>query len=102
MAIAQATIGTGATTVYTSSGESAVTAIFFMNDNASARTLDLHVVKSGDTLAATNKIVKTITIDPADTYVINTEKIILANGDMIQAVASVGSSIHATLSHVDI
>jgi hypothetical protein len=102
MAIAHATIGTGATTVYTSSGESAVTAIFFMNDNAGARTLNLHIVKSGDTAATTNQIIKAISIDPADTYVINIEKIILATGDTIQASASAGASIQATLSYVSI
>ena len=87
MAITQAgAIGTSATTVYTSSGQTAITCMFFMNDNASARTLDVHVVQNGATAAATNKIVKTINIDGADTYVINTEKLVLENGDMIQCI----------------
>ena len=103
MAITQAgAIGTGATTVYTSSGTTAITCMFFMNDNASARTLNVHVVQSGGSIANTNQIVKTITIDPADTYVINTEKLVLSNGDTIQCTASVGSSIFPTISSVDI
>ena len=102
MAISQATVGATATTVYTSTNTTAITCMFFMNDNAAARTLDIHVVKNGESLAATNKIVKTITVDPADTYVINIEKLVLDNGDTIQCVASVGSSIQATISSVSI
>ena len=102
MAISQATVGTSATTVYTSSNTTAITCMFFMNDNAAARTLDVHVVKSGGSAAATNKIIKTITIDPADTYVINIEKLVLDNGDTIQCIASGASSIQATVSSVAI
>jgi hypothetical protein len=101
MAITQAgAIGTSATTVYTSSGESAISCMFFMNENASARTLDIHVVQNGASAATTNKIVKTITIDPADTYVINLEKLVLSNGDTVQCVASADSSIMPTVSSV--
>jgi len=102
MAISQATVGATATTVYTSTNTTAITCMFFMNDNAASRTLDVHVVKNGESLAATNKIVKTITVDPADTYVINIEKLVLDNGDTIQCVASAGSSIQATISSVSI
>lgn len=103
MAITQAgAIGTGATTVYTSSGTTAITCMFFLNDNVAARTLNVHVVQSGGSIANTNQIIKTITIDPADTYVINTEKLVLSNGDTIQCTASVGSSIFPTISSVDI
>ncbi len=45
---------------------------------------------------------KTITIDPADTYVINLEKLVLSNGDTIQCVASAASSIMPTVSSVTI
>ena len=103
MAITQVgAIGTGATTVYTSSGTTAITCMFFMNDNASARTLSVHVVQSGDTASSTNQLVKNISIDPADSYVINLEKLVLSNGDTVQCLASVGSSIFPTVSSVTI
>ena len=103
MAITQAgAVGTSATTVYTSSGTTAITCMFFMNDNAAARTLDIHVVQSGGSATVTNKIIKTITIDPADTYVINLEKLVLSDGDTVQCLASAGSSIYATVSSVTI
>jgi len=103
MAITQAgAIGTSATTVYTSSGQTALTCLFFMNDNATARTLDVHVVQSGGSASATNKIVKAISIDGGDTYVINLEKLVLDNGDTIQCVASNASSVYGTVSSVTI
>ena len=103
MAITQVgAIGTGATTVYTSSGTTAITCMFFMNDNASARTLSVHVVQSGGTTSSTNQLVKNISIDPADSYVINLEKLVLSNGDTVQCLASVGSSIFPTVSSVTI
>lgn len=102
MAITQALVGTSATTVFTSVNNMATTALFFMNDNASGRNLTIHVVKSGETAAASNVIVKAITVNGGDTYVVNTEKLVLANGDTIQAVASASSSIYATVSAVSI
>jgi len=95
-------IGTSATTVYTSSNTTAITAMFFMNDNASSRTLTIHVVKNGSSAGTSNTIVKNINIDGADSYVINTEKLVLDNGDTIQCTASAGSSIFATISSVAI
>ena len=102
MAISQQAVGNSATTVYTSTNTTAITCMFFMNDNAAARTLDVHIVKNGESLGTANKIVKTITIDPADTYVINIEKLVLENGDTVQCVASAASSVYATVSSVSI
>ena len=102
MALAQATIGTGVTTIHTSSGQTATTAMFFMNDNASARTINIYAIPSGGSAAGSNQLVKNVNIDGGDTYVLNTEKIILDNGDTIRANASAGSSVYATISYVTI
>ena len=102
MAISQATVGTSATTIFTAVGNNATTAMFFMNDNGSTRQLTVFVVKSGGTAGSTNTITKAIDVTGGNTYVINTEKIVLANGDTIQALASHASSIHATVSSVSI
>tara|TARA_B100001057_G_C22595085_1_gene850547 strand:+ start:73 stop:381 length:309 start_codon:yes stop_codon:yes gene_type:complete len=102
MAISQATVGTSATTIFTSVGNTATTAMFFMNDNGSTRQLTVFIVKSGGTAGSTNTITKAIDVTGGNTYVINTEKIVLANGDTIQALASHAASIHATVSSVSI
>ena len=88
MAITQTLVTTSATTVYTSTNTTALTCMFFMNDNAAARTLTIHVVKNGASANTLNTIVKEINIDGGDTYVINMEKLVLDNGDTIQCVAS--------------
>ena len=102
MALSQATVGTGNTVIFTSSGNNATTALFFMNDNATARTIDLYLVPSGGSAATTTQILKTISIDGGDTYIIIDEKIVLSTGDTIVAKASHASSIYATVSYVSI
>jgi hypothetical protein len=102
MAIAQQTVGTGATAVYTSSGSSAITTMYLMNDDASAVTVQVHIVKSGDTAASTNKIKKDLIIAAADTYILDTERLILENGDSLQVSASTGSVIQATVSYIGV
>ena len=60
MAIAQQTLGTGATTLYTSSGVTAITALYLMNDHNGTVVVQLHVVSDGDTAATANKIIKNL------------------------------------------
>tara|TARA_R110001592_G_scaffold102220_1_gene288790 strand:- start:301 stop:609 length:309 start_codon:yes stop_codon:yes gene_type:complete len=102
MAISQATVGTSATTLFTSVGNTATTAMFFMNDNGSTRQLTVFIVKSGASAGTTNTITKAIDVTAGNTYVINSEKLVLANGDTVQALASHAASIHATISSVSI
>lgn len=102
MSIAQQTVGTGATTLYTSTGSSAITAVYFMNDDASTVTIQVHVVLDGGTAGATNKIIKDLSIAAGDTYIVDTERLILDNGDTIQASASTGSVVHATISYIGV
>lgn len=102
MAIAQQLVGNTATTIYTSSGSSATTVIFFMNNDATAKTLDVYVVPNGGSAGTSTQIIKNLSIDAADTYILNIEKIVLSNGDTIQATASAINSIYATISYVGI
>lgn len=103
MAIAQATVTTAGVDIYTSSGNSATTAIFLFNDNAAARTVQIYVVPSGGSVGASTKIIKDLTIDAADTYIINTEKLVLSNNDAIHVSTSGDdTSVYATVSYVSI
>lgn len=102
MAITQATVTLAGATIYTSSGASAITAAFLLNDHSSAVTINLHVVKSGQTAAASNKIIKSLSINAADTYVIDTEKLLLDNGDFLYASADVDNVVYATVSHIGV
>ena len=102
MAIAQGQIGTTSTTIYTSTNNTAITVIFFCNTTASDATLSLNVVQSGGTSGVTNQIIKDLTIPAGDTYIMNAEKIVLANADTIQAISGTASAITASVSYVSI
>ena len=102
MAISQASIGNSVTTLYTSTGESATTCIFFCNTHSSSITLSVYIVPSGQTPGAGNIIIDTITIANGDTYMMNVEKVVLDNADTIQAVASTAAVCTSTISYVSI
>ena len=61
-------IADSATTVYTSTGQSAVTYISITNYTASAVTVDINIVPSGDTVGDENIVASELTIDANDTY----------------------------------
>ncbi len=102
MALAKATLGTSITDVYTSVNDSATTSIFFTYDNATARTIDVHLVAGGGAADATNRIIKELSINGGDTYILSAEKIVLSNGDKIRALCSHATSVYATVSYVGI
>lgn len=102
MSITQETVTTSGATLYTSSGASAITAVFFMNNHTGVVVLNIHVVKSGETAAASNKIIKNLSLPADDSYVIDTEKLILDNGDFLYATADVDSVVYSTISHIGV
>lgn len=102
MALAQATLTTSYTTLYTSSGDSAVTTIHLCNTSGSAVAFDLCFVPSGGTASDTNIAYKSVTLNGTDTYIIDTEKLVLSNGDFIAAKDDTGSVTTVTLSYVSI
>jgi hypothetical protein len=102
MAIAQATITTSTATLFTSSGTNAITALYLMNDHSGTVTVQLHIVPSGDLIGNANKIIKDLPIASGDTYVIDTERLVLGNGDKIQATADVDSVCYSTISYVGV
>lgn len=102
MAIAQQLVGTSPTTIYTSSGETATTAVFLLNDDAGAVTVQVYVVPNGGSAGTSTQIIKNLSIDAADTYILQQEKFILSNGDTIQVTADTLNSIYATTVFVSV
>ena len=104
MAIQTTQVGNTATTVYTSSGDSAVTYISFTNYTASAVDIDVNIVPSGDSVGNVNTVVKSLTIDATDTYFMYSsgEKMLLGNADSIVATANTASSIASFISYTGI
>ena len=89
MAINQrlATTTTGALDfVFQASADTAVTSIHLCNITSNDATINIYLLPSdGSTTVPTenNKIYNSLTIPATDSYIIDTEKMILANGDKI-------------------
>lgn len=102
MSIAQQTLGTTSTVLYTSNAGSAITAIYLLNDHASEVTVQVHVVPSGGTASASNKIIKDLKISAGDTYIVDTERLIFDDGDFISASCDVDAVVHSTISYIGV
>ena len=104
MAITNSLITTGAAAnVYVSTGSSAITAMYLCNIDTTARTFDIYVCPSGNTLTpASTRIYSAVQIQAGDTYVVDSEKLILSSGDMIKANTSGASAIAMTVSYIGI
>ena len=100
MTIQTTAVSNSATTVYTSTNNTAITYMELTNVSGGALTVDIHVIPSGDSLSNTNIIAKTLSIATLDSYQIYTggEKLLLANGDTIQITASAATGINAVVS----
>jgi hypothetical protein len=102
MALSQSTLTASASTVFTSLGNNAVTTMYLCNYSASDRTVTIYLVPSGFSPGTTNIIYKDIPIAAGDTYIIDTERLVLSNGDTIQAFASSTASITMTVSYIGV
>jgi hypothetical protein len=93
------------TSIYTSSGNNAITTIIVCNTNTTPvtgnRTLTLYAVEHSGAAVGTpgtgNMIVQTLTIPAGDTISFDQEKMVLADFDSIVANAS-GTGLTATVS----
>lgn len=110
MAIQSTAIGTSVTTLYTSSGDNAITNIMFCNTvpfnpaspNTGLAYLTVYLVKSGDSATSTNMVVNYLPIPAGETFSFDAEKIILSNGDSVRAMADVTATLVATVSSLPV
>jgi hypothetical protein len=106
MALTSSALTTGQTTVYTSSGNNAITSMIICNiiaynpstPAANTANFTLYAVASGQSASNTNMIVNAIPITAGETLSLDQEKLVLANGDSLVAVSSVGTTLVMTLS----
>lgn len=102
MSITNANILATATTVYTSSGNTVVSTLHLCNQSGATTLVSLNLVPSGGTAAANNKVYANLNIAALDTYVIETERFILGNGDFISCTANTANSVIATTTYTGI
>ena len=114
MAIHNNFIDAGPTTLYTSSGTNAVTIMIFCNyadfDNIPGDTslpdadtfLSLYIVKNGQSHADYNKILHVLSIPAGETFIMDTEKFVLDNGDRIIAETTSPATVSCTISTIEV
>ena len=82
----QVTATTG-TAAFTAAADVAVTVIYITNKSATDGNVDVYVVPSAASVGENYKIYNNVSIKAQDTYIIDSEKLILASGDKIYIVA---------------
>ena len=97
MAIVNTAILSTTTTLYTSSGNNAITTVIICNTGVTDRTLTLHAVPSGGSVGSVNMIVNALNVPAGDTVSFDQEKMVLSNGDSLVAVGS-DTGLSATVS----
>ena len=107
MAIHNTTVPTPNAAIYTSSGSTAVTAVYFCNTTASPVTLNVYVAPVGTStpVSSTYQIAKSVSLAANATYQLsdlngNGIKLVLDNGDFVAADCT--AAIAATVVHVGV
>ena len=91
------------TEVRIAEGEEAITCLIFCNTSADTdATVEVWLVPGAQAAGDTNMIINQVSVPAGETFSIDTERFILANGDSIQARASQNSVITCTVSYVSV
>jgi len=103
MSIENTLLTTSELDILQSTNTTAVTAVFVTNYSTTANALlNVWLVKSGDTASSTNKIYSNVSVPAGNTFVISSARIILDNGDAIQANSNANSLLTASVSYTSI
>jgi len=65
-------------------------------------SFDLHFVKSGQAKGAQNQICNNITVQGADTFTFDTEKVVIEAGDSVVIVSQAPDNLSATVSYLEV
>jgi hypothetical protein len=103
-------ISTTPTTVFTSSGNNAITTIVVCNtgtvnltdETVNACELTMYFVPNLGSAIDETTVVKNLTIPAGETVFFSDEKVILSTGDFISAKASVGNLLTVTVSSLPV
>ena len=83
-----------------------ITTVIFTNtanadpadDTAGETTLTAHLIESGGSLGPSNMVINALPISAGETFVMDTEKLVLEAGDSIKTSASANTTLKLTLS----
>lgn len=90
-----------ASAAFTASADTAVTVIYITNKSASDGNVNVYVVPSADSVSENFKIYNNLLIPAQDTYILDTEKLILESGDKVYIEApDSAAQFNATISTI--
>ena len=78
-----------------------VTSMYFCNLGDTQATFTVYAVPYGQAVSPIHTIYENIQLAPHDTYIVESEKLMLDYGDSVCAVASTDNEITATVSFMD-
>lgn len=88
-----------ATTVFTASGNTVISTVYLCNYSTSNVAVDIHAIAGNSVPAGnSNAIYDNYLIQQSDTLVLDTEKLVLSNTDVIQVVANTANAVTVTVS----
>jgi len=105
MSISNTLLLTSASNIYVSSGNTVVSCVYFCNTYSAAINLNVYLIPAASAGVSANvnyQIYSNIQLASNDTYVMDWEKLVLANGDQIRASSTQGNVVAATVSYVGI
>lgn len=102
MSLINAALTTSIANIYVSSGNTIVSAMYFCNYSASTVNFNLYAVPTATVAGNSNIIYSAIQLAAGDTYVVDWEKLVLSNGDTLQANATASTSITSTVSYIGV
>jgi hypothetical protein len=102
MAITNFQVGTGTgTEAFEATADTAVTVIYITNKTDGDGTVDVYVTPNGASVSANHLIYSQLTVKARDTYIIDTEKMILETGAKIYIAApDSAAQFNATISTI--
>ena len=81
MTIATTDVTNSATTVFTSSGNNAITFASFCNIHSGAVDIDIHVVPNGESVANSTLVIKDLTINAGSNFSVKANKINMSSNE---------------------
>ena len=101
MAISSTVLTGSPANIYVSSGDTVVSVMYFCNTANTSCSFNLYALSSpADTANASTIIYNSVQLAGNDTFVVDMEKLVLANNNILQANAT--GNITATISYVGI
>lgn len=91
-----------ATTVYSSTNNSAITTVYLCNTSSTATSANVFVVPNGSSPGPVTQIYSSIRLAGEDTYVMEAERLLLENGDSLRVEVSTANVVTVTVSYTGI